>query len=62
MRHYKEIRVTIEMNGLKYGYRQHVDDGYVTRNQTAYEIASIIEATIIENWDSVPPADETETV
>lgn len=52
---YKEIRVTIEMDGTKYGYRQHVPledlDNETAKNYTAYAIASTIQATIIENWD-----------
>lgn len=53
---YKEIRVTIEMDGKKYGYRQHVNtDGTESpdtiRDYTAYAIAKTIQDTIIEYWE-----------
>jgi hypothetical protein len=53
---YKEIRVTIELDGKRYGYRQTVPlegipDAEALKQYTAYAIASKIQDTIIERWD-----------
>jgi hypothetical protein len=53
---YKEIRVTIDLDGKRYGYRQMVplegiQDAETLKQYTAYAIASEIQDTILERWD-----------
>lgn len=46
----KTIRVTIEMNGTRYGYRQIIPLP-APAEYVAYAIASTIQNTIIEHWE-----------